>query len=521
MLISATQGTGVEKGGHIYTALSRSSLDAFLRNASCVSVKRLQGLITWLDTFDLRLLRAGNRLYLHKNELYFKSAIEIYPDVMKIRRRPAFSDDFSDPAFRRQIEPVMGNRALAPLIAVNASIEFFYFLDRNQKTIMQMTVEQTMTGDQGPVFVQTFPLKGYSAFALEIYGRLMDAGFKKSRIDFLRWVIRTNDVSVEYPELKRTFQIVPDAPAGKAVKQIHRQLLRIMSLNENGIIKDIDTEFLHDFRVAIRRIRALYGLPVDFIDPGIVQQARTDFTGLGKRTNRLRDIDVYLSRRSDYNDMLPAGRRTALVRFFEQLIQERKQVHSSLVRFLRSRRYHNLKRKWEILISDEEKSIPAQGPTVKIFAASQISDLYRSVLEKGVRIDEHTPDRKLHKLRIACKKLRYTTEFFAGLFDADAVCDFITHLKRLQDNLGAFNDLSLQQRDLHGFAVESENGEPPSDEQKISFGMLIGSLYQQQQIIRNQFREYFGYFSETGDLNWLDRPDIEHGEQGNESIGTL
>ena len=117
MLISATQGTGVEKGGHIYTALSRSSLDAFLRNASCVSVKRLQGLITWLDTFDLRLLRAGNRLYLHKNELYFKSAIEIYPDVMKIRRRPAFSDDFSDPAFRRQIEPVMGNRVLAPLIA--------------------------------------------------------------------------------------------------------------------------------------------------------------------------------------------------------------------------------------------------------------------------------------------------------------------------------------------------------------------------------------------------------------------
>ncbi len=41
-----------------------------------------------------------------------------------------------------------------------------------------------------------------------------------------------------------------------------------------------------------------------------------------------------------------------------------------------------------------------------------------------------------HKLRIALKKLRYTTELFAGLYDADETKRFTQWLKRLQDKAG-------------------------------------------------------------------------------------
>ena len=504
----------VESGGYIYTALSRHSLDEFLQTVSFVLVKRIQGLINWLDTFDLRLFRSDQRICLHKNEIFFKSGIYMYPDTIRIRRQPAFCDDFSDPDVRHQLEPVMANRALVPLTAVHASVEFFHFFDRNEKTIMRMTTEQALTEDPGPVFIQTYPLKGYGSFADEMNDRLTAAGFTKSSSDFLNWVVRYNEVPVDYPELKKTFQVIRGMPAGKAVKHIHRQLLRVIGLNENGIIKDIDTEFLHDFRVAVRRIRALYGLAGDIIDPGLVRQARNEFSGLGKRTNRLRDIDVYLYRRSEYYDMLPAGRRTVLNRFFAQLVGERKQAHGSLVRYLQSAQYRDLKRKWEHIVSDEKGSLPDKGPPVQVFAARQISDLYQNVRAMGKEIDERTPDKKLHKLRIACKKLRYTTEFFESLFAADAVNDFIAHLKKLQDNLGAFNDLSVQQRYLHGFAVEGGNGDTPTDEQKISFGMLIGSLYQQQLNIKHRFRENFRYFSEAGDLYWTLVPDTERGEEG-------
>ena len=196
------------------------------------------------------------------------------------------------------------------------------------------------------------------------------------------------------------------------------------------------------------------------------------------------------------------------------MVGERKQAHGSLVRYLQSAQYRDLKRKWEHIVSDEKGSLPDKGPPVQVFAARQISDLYQNVRAMGKEIDERTPDKKLHKLRIACKKLRYTTEFFESLFAADAVNDFIAHLKKLQDNLGAFNDLSVQQRYLHGFAVEGGNGDTPTDEQKISFGMLIGSLYQQQLNIKHRFRENFRYFSEAGDLYWTLVPDTERGEEG-------
>jgi CHAD domain-containing protein len=46
-----------------------------------------------------------------------------------------------------------------------------------------------------------------------------------------------------------------------------------------------------------------------------------------------------------------------------------------------------------------------------------------------------------HELRIALKKLRYTIELFAGLYDAEETKRFIQSLKRLQDKLGEANDL--------------------------------------------------------------------------------
>ena len=50
---------------------------------------------------------------------------------------------------------------------------------------------------------------------------------------------------------------------------------------------------------------------------------------------------------------------------------------------------------------------------------------------------------KRHKLRIALKKLRYTAELFAGLYETGATKLFIQRLKRLQDDLGDANDVRV------------------------------------------------------------------------------
>jgi CHAD domain-containing protein len=48
----------------------------------------------------------------------------------------------------------------------------------------------------------------------------------------------------------------------------------------------------------------------------------------------------------------------------------------------------------------------------------------------------------LHRLRIALKKLRYTAEFFAPLYEKKKAKRYLTKIKRLQESLGRLNDIA-------------------------------------------------------------------------------
>jgi CHAD domain-containing protein len=49
-------------------------------------------------------------------------------------------------------------------------------------------------------------------------------------------------------------------------------------------------------------------------------------------------------------------------------------------------------------------------------------------------------------LRIACKKLRYSTELFASLYAANRTKDYLAALAKLQDILGKMNDIAVARR---------------------------------------------------------------------------
>ncbi len=51
-----------------------------------------------------------------------------------------------------------------------------------------------------------------------------------------------------------------------------------------------------------------------------------------------------------------------------------------------------------------------------------------------------------HAVRIAAKKLRYATEFFAELYEAGQVEGYVNALAGLQDALGALNDVATAHR---------------------------------------------------------------------------
>jgi len=73
-----------------------------------------------------------------------------------------------------------------------------------------------------------------------------------------------------------------------------------------------------------------------------------------------------------------------------------------------------------------------------------LDKLRRTAKRRGKGFARQSAEER-HKLRIALKKLRYTSEFLSGLYDAQAVEKFAARLKRLQDDLGDANDLRAAQ----------------------------------------------------------------------------
>jgi CHAD domain-containing protein len=76
-------------------------------------------------------------------------------------------------------------------------------------------------------------------------------------------------------------------------------------------------------------------------------------------------------------------------------------------------------------------------------------------LKKSKGLADRSPAAR-HRARIALKKARYGAEFFENLFGGEkAAADFIVTLARLQDGLGAYNDMATANALLDEIDVEA------------------------------------------------------------------
>ncbi|MBE3639799.1 CHAD domain-containing protein [Mangrovicoccus algicola] len=265
-----------------------------------------------------------------------------------------------------------------------------------------------------------------------------------------------------------------DQPAFEAAAAIIREQIAVARSREAGTIADIDTEFLHDYRVALRRVRSVVSLFKGVFSEAETARLKTRFGAIMARTGRLRDLDVYLLERAEYIALVPESRRAGLSRLFDRFAEERADEQAKLAAWLGSKGYLQEIGRLERLFAKASRL--EQGPLADRlapdYARALIWKRYRKVCKLAAHIQD-APDEQVHELRIHCKKLRYLMEFFAPLFGASEVKSLIKSLKRLQDNLGLFNDYSVQQVSLE----EAQAGiaaDPDAQTAEIAAG--IGAL---------------------------------------------
>ncbi|MFW8594919.1 CHAD domain-containing protein [Cribrihabitans neustonicus] len=292
---------------------------------------------------------------------------------------------------------------------------------------------------------------------------------------------------------KPMLRLMPDLPARQAAGQIFAAHLAAARQNELGIISDLDTEFLHDYRIALRRSRALLSGMKGVLGAGAAVRLRRDLSALMSRTGRLRDLDVFLLEQDRIRARLPAALHPALAALFAAISAERAACQQTVARHLCGASYH-----WHMAgLTAEAACASATARLQDPGAAQPIGPLARKLIRKrhaklcgqARQITDRSPDEDIHALRIGCKKLRYQLELFAPLFPEEALAQALKPLRRLQNRLGRFNDCAQQETVLlefaaRGFAAPGGDPNPAGVKAALAAGALVALLHQEQRATR-------------------------------------
>jgi CHAD domain-containing protein len=295
-------------------------------------------------------------------------------------------------------------------------------------------------------------------------------------------------------------QLAPDMPAAQAMSAILESLVGSMEANVPGTIRDIDTEFLHDLRVAVRWTRSALKLCGDALPMGLASEFKPEFRWLGDLTTPTRDLDVFLLGYPGMAASLVGACEADLVPFHDFLVASRAAAYHRLVAGLRSARFSRLRSNWRAALADVR---PVGRLTAGGLASLKIAGAHRNALRTGGAITPTSPAESLHDLRKRCKELRYVVEMFGSLHDRARLSQAVRELKALQDCLGEFQDADVQRAEIRGMAEQMLDGGHVPAPTLLAMGEIVAGLAGQQSRARAQFAGRFADFAGPASRNRL------------------
>ncbi len=479
---------------------------------------------TVYDTFDWRLWRRGTRL---EHEVVVppragrRSAPPDTPwlvwrviDTGEVLGRlpmaqvPTFARDLPAGPTTDRLAPVIEMRALLALVTVHSRQVGLASTDEEGKIQARVLIDQATGPDDRPLITvaEVVPVRGYpraaeqvtDLLAAQIVLRPVDADPVDQALALLG--LRPGSYSS-----KLRLVLDPGSRALEAVATVVSTLIDTMMANQAGTMADTDSEFLHDFRVAVRRTRSMLGMAKGVIPPELLVRLREGFKWLGDITTPTRDLDVYLLDFDDFETAVGPSRRGDLGSLRSFLVERQRRAHGELVAGLESDRYHDLVRLVTDWLADpgavegatDPDVVPRAGEPARQLAAERTWQAYRRLVRDGRRITPDSPAASLHDLRKDAKKLRYALECFGSLFDAEEIAMGVKELKGVQDVLGTFQDCEVQKASLAGLGEELIDERGPSQAATlIAMGALVERLDEREAMARAAFAATFDRFDD-------------------------
>ncbi len=335
------------------------------------------------------------------------------------------------------------------------------------------------------------PVKGYERTADRVGEALSEAGLQPQERALLPSALALLDRPQPATKLGPGVELDRSMPAAKALAAILERLRYHLLSNEAGVREQLDIEFLHEYRVAIRRARSILRTVRGVLPPDEAKALAGELGWLGQLTGPPRDLDVHLAElRSANGDLAPLS---------QYLSDRREAAQEELVAAMGSERYRRLVSSWETLAQGEIDA--AAAPDAERPAGEEADALigraYRRVIRRGRAIESSTPPEALHDLRKRAKELRYLLECFQTLYPEQERSSVIKELKALQDNLGEFQDCQVQAEAVRVMAEELLRGGAPAPT-LMAMGRMTETLEERERRARLEFDARFQRFSSPG-----------------------
>ena len=254
--------------------------------------------------------------------------------------------------------------------------------------------------------------------------------------------------------------------------------LHALKVQQPRAWEGLDPEGVHRMRISIRRIRSALRTFRALFGVGTIEHLNSELRWLARVLGDVRDADVYCATFPCYREVLGEEAAEALLPYEQYLRNTSRQARTALIGALSSDRYGEL-------LSALERFVSA-GPPAKVFrqfshirisdgAALYIRPAMKRIQKLGRRIGIDSPARKLHKLRIHGKRLRYLLEFFAQVHPKRWTRP-LKAARRLQSVLGEHQDACTARVRLNSYAVSVT---PEQDARKLL--LTLGRLIQREE----------------------------------------
>ena len=279
-------------------------------------------------------------------------------------------------------------------------------------------------------------------------------------------------------------------PAAGAAALVCLTLLDAAHVAGQRLTDPGDAEALHDFRVAVRRLRSVLRSFRSELDDAVPRKLRNRLRDLTRATAPARDAEVLIASVKALEAKLARGQRAGVAWLLARYADRRDRGYDQI--------RHELAPEFQQLERRLRKALWAAGrrpagsasgvPTFGAVAANLLSE-HAALLEQELATLQSPDDESTaHGIRITAKRLRYLLEPLVGAEPrATAV---LAHVKEIQTLLGDLHDLQVlaaqladavgdaaaeRARRLHNLTLSGAPRRPPATRERpraATTGML-------------------------------------------------